>query len=185
LACDTSKNNPMHIEAERRGCCRGAEHRGGARPSKKPASPGNNGIQISRSTPGHDGTMVLDNRIDATNNRLGTVGNAINAFRAGDVIVRGNVIRQCAFSGVRGNAASNIQIVGNTVHRAGECALYSEYAFEGSVIEQNQVDGAEPVCPSPISCRAAGSPLCRAISFAISSRGVPNPPPGELRGIGI
>jgi uncharacterized secreted repeat protein (TIGR03808 family) len=57
---------------------------------------GNNGIQIVRSTPGHDGTMVLDNRIDATNNRLGgsgQYGNAINAFRAGDVIVRGNIIR--------------------------------------------------------------------------------------------
>jgi hypothetical protein len=39
---------------------------------------------------------VLDNRIDATNNRLGgsgQYGNAINAFRAGDVIVRGNIIR--------------------------------------------------------------------------------------------
>jgi hypothetical protein len=83
---------------------------------------GNNGIQIIRSAAGHDGTMVLDNRIDATNNRLGgsgQYGNAINAFRAGDVIVRGNIIRQCAFSGIRGNTASNIQIVGNTVHQAG------------------------------------------------------------------
>ena len=107
---------------------------------------GNNGIQIIRSAPGPDGTMVLDNRIDDTHNRLGgsgQYGNAVNAFRADDVIVRGNIIRRCAFSAVRGNSASNIQIVGNTVERAGECALYSEFAFEGAVIAQNLVDGAE------------------------------------------
>jgi uncharacterized secreted repeat protein (TIGR03808 family) len=106
---------------------------------------GNNGIQIIRSAPGHDGTMVLDNRIENTNNRLGgsgQYGNAINAFRAGDVIVRGNIIRQCAFSGIRGNTASNIQIVGNTCSGLGEVAIYAEFGFHGAVIANNIVDGA-------------------------------------------
>jgi len=107
---------------------------------------GNNAIQILRSELGPDGTMVLDNRIDDTGNRdggSGQFGNAVNAYRAGDVIVRGNLIRRCAFSGVRGNSASNIQIVGNTVHQAGECALYSEFSFEGAIVANNIVDGAQ------------------------------------------
>jgi len=110
------------------------------------ANAGNNAIQILRGEQGHDGTLVLDNRIENTGNRdggSGQFGNAINAHRAGDVIVRGNLIRRCAFSGVRGNSASNIQIVGNTVHQAGECALYSEFSFEGAIVANNIVDGAQ------------------------------------------
>jgi uncharacterized secreted repeat protein (TIGR03808 family) len=58
------------------------------------------------------------------------------------VIVRGNRIRGCAFSAVRGNAASNIQIVGNSISDAGEVALYSEFGFEAAIIASNTVDGA-------------------------------------------
>ena len=39
--------------------------------------------------------------------------------------------------------STNIQIVGNTVHNAGETALYSEFGFEGAVIASNIVDGAQ------------------------------------------
>jgi uncharacterized secreted repeat protein (TIGR03808 family) len=107
---------------------------------------GNNGVQLLRGAQGHDGTQVLDNRIDDTRNRSGgsgQYGNAINAHRAGDVMVRGNLVRRCAFSAVRGNSTWNIQIVGNTVHEAGETALYSEFGFEGAVIANNIVDGAQ------------------------------------------
>ena len=107
---------------------------------------GNNAIQITRGEIGPDGTMVLDNRIDDTRNHdggTGQFGNAINAFRAGDVIVRGNLIRHCAYSGIRGNSSPNIQIVGNTVHAAGETALYAEFSFEGAIIANNFVDGAQ------------------------------------------
>ena len=79
---------------------------------------GNNGIQVWRSQAGDDGTIVTDNRIEAIDNRAGgsgQYGNAINVFRAGNVIVRGNRIDNCAFSAVRGNAASNIQIEGNSI----------------------------------------------------------------------
>ena len=77
---------------------------------------GNNGIQVWRSAAGDDGTMVIDNRIEDIEARAGGSGqngNAINVFRAGNVIVRGNRIRNCAFSAVRGNAASNLHIEGN------------------------------------------------------------------------
>jgi uncharacterized secreted repeat protein (TIGR03808 family) len=104
-----------------------------------------NGIEILRTTIGDDGTLVADNRIEnikAGPGGSGQYGNAINAFRAGNVIVRGNRIRNCDYSAVRGNSASNIQISGNSVSDVREVALYSEFAFEGAVIANNTVDGA-------------------------------------------
>jgi uncharacterized secreted repeat protein (TIGR03808 family) len=104
-----------------------------------------NGIEILRSAIGDDGTLVVDNRIEdikAGPGGSGQYGNAINAFRAGNVIVRGNRIRNCDYSAVRGNSASNIQITGNSVSDVREVALYSEFAFEGAVIANNIVDGA-------------------------------------------
>jgi uncharacterized secreted repeat protein (TIGR03808 family) len=104
-----------------------------------------NGIEILRTAIGDDGTLVLDNRIEdikAGPGGSGQYGNAINAFRAGNVIVRGNRIRNCDYSAVRGNSASNIQIVGNSVSNVREVALYSEFSFEGAIIANNTVDGA-------------------------------------------
>jgi uncharacterized secreted repeat protein (TIGR03808 family) len=104
-----------------------------------------NGIEILRTAIGDDGTLVTDNRIEdikAGPGGSGQYGNAINAFRAGNVIVRGNRIRNCDYSAVRGNSASNIQITGNSVSDVREVALYSEFAFEGAVIANNTVDGA-------------------------------------------
>jgi len=104
-----------------------------------------NGIEILRTAIGDDGTLVADNRIEdikAGPGGSGQYGNAINAFRAGNVIVRGNRIRNCDYSAVRGNSASNIQITGNSVSGVREVALYSEFSFEGAVIANNTVDGA-------------------------------------------
>jgi len=102
-----------------------------------------NGIEILRTTIGDDGTIVANNRIDdikAGPGGSGQHGNAINAFRAGNVIVSGNRIRNCDYSAVRGNSASNIQITGNSISNVREVALYSEFAFEGAVIANNTVD---------------------------------------------
>ena len=104
-----------------------------------------NGIEILRTAIGDDGTLVADNRIEdikAGPGGSGQYGNAINAFRAGNVIVRGNRIKNCDYSAVRGNSASNIQITGNSVSDVREVALYSEFSFEGAVIANNTVDGA-------------------------------------------
>ncbi|WP_262047755.1 TIGR03808 family TAT-translocated repetitive protein [Bradyrhizobium sp. Bra78] len=104
-----------------------------------------NGIEILRTAIGDDGTLVIDNRIEdikAGPGGSGQYGNAINAFRAGNVIVRGNRIRNCDYSAVRGNSASNIHITGNSVSDVREVALYSEFSFEAAVIANNTVDGA-------------------------------------------
>jgi len=106
---------------------------------------GNGGILVWRTTPGDDGTLVVDNRIEGITNKSGgsgEFGNAINVFRGDNVIVRGNRIRNAAFSAVRGNKASNLQIIGNTCTSLGEVALYVEFGFEGAIIANNIVDGA-------------------------------------------
>ena len=109
------------------------------------ASCGNNGIQVWRSELGQDGTILTGNRI--TNIRhaaggTGEYGNGINVFRAGSVLVQGNRISDCAYSAIRGNAASNIQILGNSCERLGEVAIYSEFGYEGALIANNLVDHA-------------------------------------------
>ncbi|OAF07047.1 nitrous oxidase accessory protein [Bradyrhizobium centrolobii] len=104
-----------------------------------------NGIEILRTAIGDDGTLVADNRIEdikAGPGGSGQYGNAINAFRAGNVIVRGNHIKNCDYSAVRGNSASNIHITDNSVSDVREVALYSEFSFEAAVFANNTVDGA-------------------------------------------
>ena len=104
-----------------------------------------NGIEILRTAIGDDGTIVTGNRIahiKAGPGGSGQHGNAINAFRAGNVIISSNRISDCDYSAVRGNSASNIQMTGNSVSGVREVALYSEFAFEGAVIANNSVDGA-------------------------------------------
>ncbi|HEX2215773.1 MAG TPA: TIGR03808 family TAT-translocated repetitive protein, partial [Xanthobacteraceae bacterium] len=91
---------------------------------------GNNGIQVWRSEIGDDGTIVAGNRIEdvaAKAGGSGQNGNAINVFRAANVYVGQNRIRAAAFSAVRGNAASNLQVTGNSCVASGEVAIYAEF----------------------------------------------------------
>jgi uncharacterized secreted repeat protein (TIGR03808 family) len=106
---------------------------------------GDGGILVHRWQAGEDGTLVTGNRISRIGARSGGTGqngNGINAFRAGNVIISGNMVADCAFSAIRANSASNVQIVSNTCLRSGETALYSEFGYEGAVIGNNIVDGA-------------------------------------------
>jgi uncharacterized secreted repeat protein (TIGR03808 family) len=106
---------------------------------------GNGGIYVWQSVTRDDGSTIFDNTIEDTLARAGGSGqngNAINVFRAANVIVRGNHIRNAAFSAVRGNSASNIQIIGNNCSALDEVAIYSEFGFEGAIIADNIVNGA-------------------------------------------
>lgn len=106
---------------------------------------GNNGILVWRSERGEDGTTVRGNRVSNIRNLgggTGEYGNGINVFRAGGVHVSDNRITDCAYSAVRGNAASNIQIIANNCERLGEVAIYSEFGFEGALIANNSVTTA-------------------------------------------
>ena len=104
---------------------------------------GNNGILVWRSEKGEDGSTITNNRVSKIRNAAGGTGeygNGINVFRAGSVLVSGNRISDCAYTAVRGNAASNIQIIANSCERLGEVAIYSEFGFEGALIANNMID---------------------------------------------
>ena len=106
---------------------------------------GNNGILVWRSEKGEDGTIVSGNRISKIRNAAGGTGefgNGINVFRAASVLVTANRISDCAYTAIRGNAASNIQITSNSCERLGEVAIYSEFGFEGALIANNLIDFA-------------------------------------------
>jgi uncharacterized secreted repeat protein (TIGR03808 family) len=104
---------------------------------------GNNGVQVWRSEPGEDGTIVTGNRVSHIADHAGGTGqngNAINVYKSGNVIVSDNRLTDCAFSGVRNNGGANIQITGNSISRTGEVALYVEFSFEGAVIANNVIE---------------------------------------------
>ncbi|WP_246702423.1 TIGR03808 family TAT-translocated repetitive protein [Starkeya sp. ORNL1] len=109
-----------------------------------------NGILVWRSTPGPDGTLVSGNRISGIGMKSGgsgQYGNGINIFRAGNVIVANNRISGCAYSAVRGNAASNLQVLGNNCSGMGEVAIFVEFGFQGAVVASNIVeDAAVGIC---------------------------------------
>lgn len=104
----------------------------------------NGGILVHRWSAGEDGTMIVRNRVMRISARAGGTGqngNGINIFRAGNVMVTDNHVSDCAFSAIRANSASNIQIVSNQAIRSGETAIYAEFSFEGAVIASNVIDG--------------------------------------------
>ncbi len=106
---------------------------------------GNGGIRVWQSLKRSDGSVVADNTIEDTDARAGGSGqngNAVNVYRAADVIVRGNTIRRAAFSAVRGNAASHFQVIGNTCTGFGETAMYAEFDYENATFLDNVIDDA-------------------------------------------
>lgn len=106
---------------------------------------GNGGIRVWQSVKRSDGGVIAGNTIEDTEARAGGSGqngNAINVYRAADVIVRGNTIRRAAFSAVRGNAASNFQVIGNNCTGLGETAMYAEFDYENATFLDNVIDDA-------------------------------------------
>jgi uncharacterized secreted repeat protein (TIGR03808 family) len=104
---------------------------------------GNNGIVLWRTRSGDDGSLIRGNRITrvrADNGGDGPNGNGIVTFRAGGVIIEGNLIRDCALTFIRNNSGANVQMIGNNCARSGEVGVYSEFAFESSVIMGNIIE---------------------------------------------
>ncbi|MCF6271983.1 MAG: TIGR03808 family TAT-translocated repetitive protein [Rhodobacteraceae bacterium] len=105
----------------------------------------NLGVYIARDEAGYDGTIITRNRIrniGFAEGGNGQNGNAINAFRAGNVVISNNTLSDCAFSAVRLNATRDCQITGNNCRRLEEVAIFSEFGFSGSVISGNIIDEA-------------------------------------------
>ncbi|WP_419913287.1 TIGR03808 family TAT-translocated repetitive protein [Hoeflea sp.] len=105
----------------------------------------NGGILVHRWKEAYDGSMVTGNRIAriaAQAGGTGQYGNGINVFRAGNVLIANNSISDCAFSAIRSNSGSDVQIIGNQCYQSGETAVYSEFSFQGAVVANNLIDGA-------------------------------------------
>ncbi len=105
----------------------------------------NGGILVHRWEAGMDGSTIHGNRIRnirAQDGGTGQNGNGINVFRANNVMVANNWVTNCAFSAIRSNSGSNVQIIGNQCLSSGETAIYSEFSFEGAIVSNNLVDGA-------------------------------------------
>lgn len=106
---------------------------------------GNGGILVHRWQKGEDGTVISGNRIariGARDGGTGENGNGINVFRGGNVMVTNNHIADCAFTAIRANSASDVQISTNQCLRSGETAIFCEFEFEGAVVSGNLIDGA-------------------------------------------
>lgn len=104
----------------------------------------NAGILVYRRDVGEDNTIITNNRvkfISAVKGGTGQYGNGINTWQADGVMISNNHVSDCAYSTVRSNSCSNLQITSNTCLRAGETSIYSEFAFQGALISGNIIDG--------------------------------------------
>jgi uncharacterized secreted repeat protein (TIGR03808 family) len=122
-------------------------------------------------------------RIAARAGGTGQNGNGINIFRAGNVMVTDNHVSDCAFSAIRANSASNIQIVSNQAIRSGETAVYAEFSFEGAVIASNLIDGG--TVGISVANFNEGGRLAAVTGNIIRNLTTQGPYPAEYAGFGI
>ena len=151
----------------------------------------NGGILVHRWQPADDGTIVSGNRVEriaARNGGTGQNGNGINVFRADNVMVSNNVVTDCAFSAIRANSASNIQIAGNS------CIAQrrDRHLFRVLLRRRRSSTATSSTAPptasrSSISTKAAAWPSARPTSCATSRPRVPTEqdPPGFGVGISV
>lgn len=106
---------------------------------------GNGGILLWGDTSRRGASTIIGNSISgvgATAGGNGQNGNGINVYRCDDVLIANNRIADCAFTAIRLNATNNVVVSGNLCRNSGEVAIFSEFAFTGSIIADNIVDGA-------------------------------------------
>lgn len=147
---------------------------------------GNGGILVHRYKPAEDGTIVTGNRVTGILSRAGGTGqngNGINIFRAGNVMVANNHVEDCAFSAIRANSASGVQISANQCLRSGETGIYSEFAFEGASISGNLVDGAANGI-SAVNFNEGGR-LATITGNVVRNINAPGPYPPQDAGFGV
>ncbi len=106
---------------------------------------GNNGILVWQPEKRSDGTVVSQNiieRVRADGGGDGPNGNGINVYRAANVKVVDNTIRQCAYSAVRNNSGDSVIISRNDCEDIGEVAIFVEFEFREAVVSDNLIRDA-------------------------------------------
>ena len=102
----------------------------------------NGGILVWRDKNAPDKTIVTNNQISNIGSESGSGqnGNGINAYLADEMIISNNNITDCAFSAIRVNSTNNVIIDNNICKNCQEVAIFSEFAFSGSIISNNIID---------------------------------------------
>ncbi len=102
----------------------------------------NNGVLVWQSAKRPDGALIADNDIRQIGARLGgdgPNGNGINIYRAGNVTIRHNRIRACAFSAIRNNSGDDCRILDNDCRDIKEVAIFVEFAWRHALVRGNRV----------------------------------------------
>ncbi len=104
----------------------------------------NGGILVWRYESARDGSIITNNQISGIGSESGSGqnGNGINLYQADEVIIADNSIADCAFSAIRVNSTKDTIINGNICTQCQEVAIFSEFAFSGSIISDNLIDEA-------------------------------------------
>ncbi len=107
---------------------------------------GDNGVLVWTSSVGaYEGSRVRNNRIEDIGNLSGgdgPNGNGVGVFRAGSVRVENNRIRRCAYTAVRNNAGSDVEVIGNDCRTLGERAMYAEFGAKRAIFRDNRIEDA-------------------------------------------
>lgn len=105
---------------------------------------GNNGIVLKHFGGGseEDGSIITNNHISGVQSGSGSGqhGNGIYIFASDNVIVSNNRILDTAYSGIRNTSSKQVQILGNSISRSSEVAIFVEFAFEAALVNGNIVD---------------------------------------------
>lgn len=105
---------------------------------------GDNGIVIEHggAQSEDDGSIISNNHIDGVRSGSGNGqhGNGIYVFASDNVIVSNNRILNTDYSGIRNTSSKQVQIIGNSISRSSEVAIFVEFAFEAALVNGNIVD---------------------------------------------
>ncbi len=145
---------------------------------------GDTGILVSRDEAAEDGTIVRGNRVSqirADSGGTGQNGNGINLDKANGVVVADNRVDRCAFSAIRCFSSDNIAVTGNVATNSGEMALYVEFAFEGAIVANNLIDGANGGISFTNFAEHGGRLGTCSANFVRNIRGGPPYPDGNLQ----
>ncbi len=104
----------------------------------------NGGILVWRYQNGEENSIISNNKISKIGSESGSGqnGNGINLYQCDEAIISNNIISDCAFSAIRVNSTNNIIINSNICTNCQEVAIFSEFAFSGSIISDNIIDEA-------------------------------------------
>ena len=145
---------------------------------------GDTGILVARDEESEDGTIVRGNRVSeirANSGGTGQNGNGINLDKANGVVIADNRVDQCAFSAIRCFSSDNIAVTGNVATNSGEMALYVEFAFEGAIVANNLIDGANGGISFTNFAEQAGRLGTCSGNLVRHIRGGPTYPDGNLQ----